>query len=98
MQEIKTKQVNQKNRIKIPLHRIWSVNRAIMRNAKDLIDEAHLLMEHSRFARAFALSLLAKEEVAKIILVTSAGAREVTGEDLEWVDFNTIFRSHVTKW
>jgi AbiV family abortive infection protein len=46
-----------------------SVVKASIKNAVDLIDEAELLYDHRRYARANLLALLAVEEVAKATLI-----------------------------
>lgn len=45
---------------------------ALVSNARQLLDDASLLLEHGRFARAFALAALAGEEVGKVYLCLDA--------------------------
>lgn len=42
---------------------------ALIRNAHDLLSDAQVLLEHGRHARAFALSVLAREEAGKALMV-----------------------------
>lgn len=45
-----------------------TMNARVMRNAKRLLEDARLLNEHKRHASAFALAVLALEEIGKAIL------------------------------
>lgn len=42
---------------------------ALIKNAQDLLADAKVLLEHDRHARAFVLSILAREEAGKALLV-----------------------------
>lgn len=44
------------------------VNARILKNAKRLVDDAQLLLDHTRFASAFGIAVLGLEEVGKITL------------------------------
>lgn len=66
-----------------------------LRNASELIEEAELLLEHKRYARSCALSIVAIEELGKRDTLWRAVN---FGEDEdEWKKFWKRFRSHHTK-
>ena len=44
------------------------LTQALLENARDLAADARLLLEHDRFARCYALSALAGEELGKIAI------------------------------
>lgn len=66
-----------------------------LKNASELIQEAELLLEHKRYARSCALSIVAVEELGKRDTLW----RTVNFEDDEdkWKTFWKRFRSHHTK-
>ncbi len=54
-------------------------------NAVELTDDATLLLERKRFARAYFLAHVASEELAKVpLLLTTAYAVEVEGAEVDW--------------
>lgn len=53
--------------------------RELQVNAHSLLEDAQQLFDHGRWARAFALSVLAEEEAGKALL---AIAEQLSGDDL----------------
>lgn len=65
-------------------------------NARDLHDEAGLLKEHEKYARAFFLCVLALEELIKIPIATNALFLSETDAQA-WKGFWKMFNSHTAK-
>lgn len=69
----------------------------ILRNAENLISEAKLLYEANRIPRAYTLSHLAREELAKIPMLFRVGAQILAGTTPDWRNFWKRFRDHKAK-
>jgi len=66
-------------------------------NARSLVDDARLLLEAKRYARAFALAELAAEELGKLILVAGTAIRVALDLEVDWRRFWHRFRHHPSK-
>jgi AbiV family abortive infection protein len=73
---------------------IFNLERLCFENAEALIEEAKLLNNNGRYARAYALCVLSFEELGKIIML--GGALLYKGAP-EWRDFWRGFRHHESK-
>jgi AbiV family abortive infection protein len=69
----------------------------ILQNAMELVEEAELLLANGRFARAYSLSHLACEEIAKIPMLVRAATDKILGRDVDWQKLNRRLRSHTEK-
>lgn len=69
----------------------------ILENAEQLVEEASLLLDNNRFARAYTLAHLACEETAKIPMVTNAVCSSILNDDMDWKKFYNRMRSHNEK-
>jgi AbiV family abortive infection protein len=69
----------------------------ILNNARALIEEAEILLHHERWARAYALSHLASEELAKLPMLVRAAVEVACGASVDWKGLHTRLRDHVEK-
>jgi AbiV family abortive infection protein len=69
----------------------------ILENAKELIEEAQILYEHQRYARTYALSHLAFEELAKIPILAAAPERIKTEDEYSWTKVHKKLIKHGPK-
>jgi AbiV family abortive infection protein len=69
-----------------------------LENAEDLVQEARLLLEAGHAPRAYGLSHLALEELAKISMLFRAGSQIQAGIEVDWARLYKRFRSHKHKW
>ena len=69
----------------------------VFENARELIEEAELLFNNCRFARAYALSHLAIEELEKILEIISVEFELQKGEEVNWGAFFNAFKDHKQK-
>jgi AbiV family abortive infection protein len=70
---------------------------ALLRNATNLIAESVILRENGHFARAFALAHLAREELAKGMMLSAAGFKVLFDTPVDWKKLNKRFRNHEEK-
>jgi len=66
------------------------------KNALDLLDDASLLFENGRYARAVSLAVLAMEEYGKSMIIATKASLDLT-DDQEWKVFWKRFRDHDAK-
>jgi AbiV family abortive infection protein len=69
----------------------------ILKNAAELIEEAGLLYEKGRYARAYALSHLACEECSKVNEFIRAAAALKVGAAIDWSCLDKRLRNHESK-
>jgi AbiV family abortive infection protein len=69
----------------------------ILENARELIDEAELLLEKKRFARTYALAHLGCEELAKIPMLVRAATDTAVGSPVDWPKLFKRLCSHSEK-
>jgi AbiV family abortive infection protein len=70
---------------------------ALLSNADELIAESALLGKHGHFARAHALAHIAREELAKSIMLQAAAFKVLAGARVDWAKLMKRFRSHDEK-
>jgi AbiV family abortive infection protein len=70
---------------------------AAFANAKDLLDEATLLRESGRCARAFFLAHIACEELGKLPILAAAALGGRFGGPVSWRQIDRALRSHKSK-
>src|SRR5205807_491174 len=68
-----------------------------LRNARELLDDAQLLLAHKRFARSYALAHLAAEELSKVPMLYRIGLQMHAGLDVNWKQLEVRFLNHATK-
>jgi AbiV family abortive infection protein len=66
-------------------------------NAGNLLEEARILKNEKRTARAYALAYTACEELGKIPILVGAAARLSSNQRVDWRSFSRRFRSHESK-
>ncbi len=69
----------------------------ILNNARALVEEAEILLGHQRYARAYALSHLASEELAKLPMLVRAAVEVACGVSVDWKRLDKRLRDHVEK-
>src|SRR5689334_21130521 len=57
---------------------------AILENARSLVADAQTLLAHQRYARAFALTVLGREELGKLAMIVPASYAVAAGENVDW--------------
>ncbi len=65
-------------------------------NAKELFEEANILKEHGKYARALSLAILSLEELGKVIILPSVLSIN-KNDDSAWAKFWKDFRNHKGK-
>jgi AbiV family abortive infection protein len=70
---------------------------ALLKNAAALVTESGLLGQHGHFARAHALAHMAREELAKSIMLQAAAFKVLAGHRVDWGKLMKRFRSHDEK-
>lgn len=68
-----------------------------VRNAQQLCDESNLLHQHKMFARSYALSHLAREEVAKSAILFKVAIDRLLDRQIDWKKVDRRFRDHKEK-
>ena len=66
-------------------------------NAEELLNEAFLLKNNSNWARAYSLSQLAIEELAKIPLLFNLLIKRINGYEIDYKQMNRNFLNHSLK-
>jgi AbiV family abortive infection protein len=69
----------------------------VLQNAASLVEEAELLAEAGKSARAFTLAHLATEELAKIPMLARVAMELLIGEKVDYQKLERRFRSHRSK-
>lgn len=68
-----------------------------IRNAQQLCDESELLHQHKMFARSYALSHLAREELGKSAMLYKVAIERLLGLQIDWKKVDRRFRDHKEK-
>lgn len=66
-------------------------------NAKDLYDDACILIDNSRYPRAHYLLRIACEEIGKSCITLNAICDFLVGKEINWVKFQNKIRTHRIK-
>lgn len=82
----------------LPIGVIEEARIKVLENARELIEEAELLLANGRAARAYSLAHLACEELAKIPMFVDVISKTLRGCSVDWVRFNKRLHSHVEKF
>lgn len=80
----------------LTLEQLIAARNKMIKNAKELYEEATILYENGRFARAYFLLGIANEELGKYLWATSAAIDLVTG-NIDWKRFWKNIRDHKEK-
>lgn len=81
----------------LSINQILTACSKIMENAQELIEEAQLLLEHNKYARAFALAHLATEELIKFNLLIPVAAELARNHNINWKEIGTRLTNHHVK-
>jgi AbiV family abortive infection protein len=68
-----------------------------LRNAQELCDESELLHKNEMYARSYALSHFAREELGKSFMLFRALIEVSAGIKIDWKKLNRRFRDHKQK-
>ncbi|MDV2504482.1 MAG: AbiV family abortive infection protein [bacterium] len=82
---------------KLTLSQIEEARVKILENARELIEDAELLLSKGRFARAYTLSHLACEEMVKIPMLVRAAIDTLHGIEFDWINLQRRLHSHQEK-
>jgi AbiV family abortive infection protein len=85
------------NMDKLTLQNVDAGIQAILANVDSLTEEAALLFQNERMARAYTLAHLSREESAKVTMLHSVGAKLLLGIEIDWKSFWKRFRDHKFK-
>ena len=69
----------------------------LLENCSALISDAELLLANHRYARAFALSVIAIEEASKIQTLLECAEDILAGHDVDWTEIHASLHSHREK-
>jgi len=69
----------------------------ILNNARALVEEAEILLGHEHYARAYSLSHLASEELAKLPMLVRAAVEVACGVSVDWKRLDNRLRDHIEK-
>lgn len=69
----------------------------IYENASELLEESKILLDHQKYARAYALSQIAYEEMAKLPIIFQEATKSIYKETHDWKKFYKRLRSHESK-
>lgn len=81
----------------LSITQIFAASTKIMENAQELVEEAALLLEHNRNARAFALAHLASEELVKFNLLLPVALELARDHRIDWKKADRLLRNHEVK-
>jgi len=82
---------------KLTLNQLDGGVEAALANAKSLIEEAEVLFQSGFHARAYTLSHIAREELAKVTMLYSSGLRMLAEHPVDWGKLGKRLRDHHAK-
>jgi len=82
---------------KLTLKQLDAGVEAAIANADSLIKEAMLLYQSGFHARAYTLSHIAREELAKVTMLYTSGLRMLVGHPVDWPKLYKRLRNHESK-
>ncbi|MEN3232703.1 AbiV family abortive infection protein [Methylobacterium ajmalii] len=88
---------NNRDNIEISIQNITKSMILCRENSLQLKQEAMILLERNRQARAYALLHTACEELAKFFMLENTGRRLLLGQNINWKRFWQRIRSHNSK-
>src|SRR5262245_18076649 len=86
-----------KNARSLSLADIAALRAKLLKNGESLIADADLLFKSRRYPRAFALSVIAIEEVSKIPYLLECAEKILLGRPPHWPDVHRFLNSHQEK-
>src|SRR5437588_14783 len=81
----------------LSVSQIFAASSKLMENAQELVEDAALLLEHHRYARAFALAHLASQEIIKFQLLCSVAVEVARDHPVNWKKIDQLLRDHEVK-
>jgi AbiV family abortive infection protein len=69
----------------------------VHRNARSLADDAQILLNDGRYARAYAIAELGAEELGKLLMLGNVAIFTALGESVDWARFWRRFYDHSPK-
>lgn len=69
----------------------------VYENASELLEEANILYDNERYARAYFLAQIAHEEIGKLPMILHEATRAANKEAHDWKKFYKRLRSHNAK-
>ncbi len=81
----------------LSLSKIDDLIDALLQNAGELVAESLLLAQAGHFARAHATAHIAREELAKSMMLQAAAAKVLAGVVIDWKKLMKRFRNHNDK-
>lgn len=69
----------------------------VYENASELLEEASILYDNERYARAYFLAQIAHEEIGKLPMILHEATRAANKEKHDWKKFYKRLRSHAAK-
>jgi AbiV family abortive infection protein len=81
----------------LTITQIFATSSKLMENAQELVEEAELLLENGRDARAFALAHLASQELIKFHFLTSVAVELARDHSVNWKKIDQLLRNHEVK-
>jgi len=81
----------------LSINQILSASSKIMENAQELIEEAELLLNNNKNARAFALAHLASEEFIKFNLLLPVAFELARDHSINWKEIGMRLNNHLVK-
>ena len=82
---------------KLTLRQLDQGTEAALENAISLIEEAKLLLRSGFHARAYTLSHIAREEIAKVTMLYTCGLRMLAEHPVNWSKLHKRLRDHKSK-
>ena len=76
---------------------IEKISLKIYENANELLEEAEILYNHKKFARAHACAQFSIEEFGKLPMLRTVATQVSKGDKVNWKDLNTRLRDHKRK-
>ncbi len=84
-------------KITIDIEYISKLEDKILCNATELFDESQILLKSKRYARAYFLSQICNEELAKIFILSKAWNDIIYGKSLNFKELEKRLSSHIIK-
>ena len=81
----------------LSIAQILSACSKIMENAQELIEEAELLLQNNRYARAFTLAHLASEELMKFTMLLPVAFELARNRNVDWKTIGKHLTNHIVK-
>jgi AbiV family abortive infection protein len=81
----------------LSLGQLTAARQTILCNAEDLLDDALLLLNERRYARSYAVSVLALEEMAKLAMVIGVKYSLEADKPADWKRFHERLLNHKDK-